>query len=226
MSDRDLVVAAANGLDIRPRGLRWTHLSLCVLDAVFSINATYRSTTNVCHRYAAHAHLVPLTPPDALLPVGDQQRLDDFVADVGDDEQQFARAVLKNKGLTSTRSGVLKAAAARQYAEVLLDHGVRTLDDTTRAIEDLTLTVAIDHDLRAIKGHGQGARRDYFWMLVGDDHRVKPDRMVFGWLRKVLDRDVSYAEVVQLLGAAASTLGCTPWELDHAIWQTQRRRRG
>jgi hypothetical protein len=63
MMDRDrdvaIVANAARALDIRPRGRRWTHLPVCVLDAVFSINARYCGTIAVCDRYAAHQHLAP-----------------------------------------------------------------------------------------------------------------------------------------------------------------------
>ncbi|MER6666897.1 hypothetical protein ABT256_20310 [Amycolatopsis japonica] len=53
------LVDAAGGLDIQPRARRWAHLPLCVLDAVFSINARYTSTIAVCDRYAKHQGLLP-----------------------------------------------------------------------------------------------------------------------------------------------------------------------
>jgi hypothetical protein len=53
------LVEAATGLDIRPRARRWAHLPVCVLDAVFSINARYTSTIAVCDRYAKRQGLVP-----------------------------------------------------------------------------------------------------------------------------------------------------------------------
>lgn len=194
------------------------------MDAVFSINATYRSTTNVCHRYAAYARLVPLTPADALLPAEQQEPLDRFVQVARTQGDRLASDVLRNSGRTSTRSGIRKADAAVQYAEILVSHGLRTLADTTRAMADAEITAAVDTDLGRVKGHGLGARREYLWMLVGDDDRVKPDRMVLGWLSEVLGRKVVY-EALELLTAAADALGCTVWELDHVVWQAQRGRR-
>lgn len=44
-----LGAAAAAELGIQSRGHRWTHLPLCVLDAVFSINARYTGVIRVCH---------------------------------------------------------------------------------------------------------------------------------------------------------------------------------
>jgi len=119
---------------------------------------------------------------------------------------------------------IRKADAAVQYAEILVSHGLRTLADTTRAMADAEITAAVDADLGRVKGHGLGTRREYLWMLVGDDDRVKPDRMVLGWLSEVLGRKVVY-EALELLTAAADALGCTVWELDHVVWQAQRGRR-
>lgn len=41
VDEQRAVTDAVRMLDIVPRKLRWAHLSLCVLDAVFSINARY-----------------------------------------------------------------------------------------------------------------------------------------------------------------------------------------
>jgi hypothetical protein len=59
-------------------------------------------------------------------------------------------------------------------------------------------------------------------MLSGDDHHVKSDRMVLRWIRTHLHRDVDVPTARDLVVAAAGRLGCTPWELDHAIWTAQR----
>lgn len=168
---------------------------------------------------------MPLTPVDALLPAEQQEPLDRFVQVARTQGDRFAPDVLKNCGRTSTRSGIRKADAAVQYAEVLADHGLRTLEDTTRAVADTDLTTSVDNALGRVRGHGLGARREYLWMLLGDDGRVKPDRMVLGWLSGVLGRQTVHAEAHELLTAAAEALNCTVWELDHAVWQAQRGRR-
>jgi hypothetical protein len=40
-----------------------------------------------------------------------------------------------------------------------------------------------------VPGHGtNGVRTAYLWMLTGSDDLIKPDRMVPGWLARVLGR--------------------------------------
>lgn len=75
---------------------------------------------------------------------------------------------------------------------------------------------------------GDGVRTDYFWMLVGDDDQVKPDRMIRRFLRRNgLVTDVAGAKTA--LVAVAERLShdgteVTPWMVDHAIWNVERRR--
>lgn len=231
MSDLETVVAAARSLPISPRSKRWTHLSLCVLDAVFSIGARYSTTARTCHDYAGHAHLArPAAPVDeasSVIGTRDEQRLDEFVGDVqriGVD--RFAADVLHNRQRTSPRAGILKAEAALQYAEALVDSGVSTFADLAQLMADPKRADRLETRLRAVRGNGTGdVRLGYFWMLVGSDDLVKPDRMVLGWLEGSLGRRPEALEARNLLAGAAQQLACTPWALDHAIWNDQRTRR-
>jgi hypothetical protein len=62
-------------------------------------------------------------------------------------------------------------------------------------------------------------------MLAGDDEHVKPDRMVRRWLSRALDRaEVTPSEATALVTHAAGALHVTPWQLDHAVWNVQRKR--
>jgi hypothetical protein len=65
------------------------------------------------------------------------------------------------------------------------------------------------------------ARLHYLWMLIGDHDLVKPDRMVLRWLTRHSRTPVDPATARQLLPAVAQIVGCTPWELDHAIWRAE-----
>lgn len=216
------VTDAVRELTTVPRKQRWAHLSLCVLDAVFSINARYSGTARVVHRYAEHAGCLPSVELPLTSALRGQQ-LDDFLqAGRSLGSERLARDVLRNRQLTSTRNGIRKAEAALQYAQVLVDHSVHDLADIARVVQEPDMVTWIDHDLARIRGHGSGARRDYLWMVAGDDTRVKPDRMVFRWLALVVGRDVTYAEAGQALSAAAAVLEVSPWQVDHAIWLKQR----
>jgi hypothetical protein len=81
----------------------------------------------------------------------------------------------------------------------------------------------VERDPATVSGHGSGARLAHLWMLLGDDGRTKPDRMVLRWLQAVLHRDVCTSTAIELLTEAAVRLGCTAWELDHAMWEHQRK---
>jgi len=71
-----------------------------------------------------------------------------------------------------------------------------------------------------VPGHGQGVRLGYLWMLAGNDHTIKPDRMVLRWMCIALDRAPAMPEARNLLAAGRGQLEVTPWALDHAIWSS------
>jgi hypothetical protein len=220
--------AARAGLTITPREKRWTHLSLCVLDAVFSINAKYSGVVQVCYRYALHASLPGPLPPmseaDAVIGTIKEQCLEAFVQDVQMvGVERFAANIISNRQRTSTWGGILKAEAALSYAMFLVKHDVQTIGDATELRGEHERLDRAEADLAAVRGHGGGARLAYLWMLAGDDQRVKPDRMVLRWIARHLC-PVSVDEAREVLVATASRLGCTPWELDHAMWRAEPRR--
>lgn len=230
VGDEDVVVAAARELDIQERESRWTHLSLCVLDAVFSINARYATTCATVRHYAGHCCLAePLLPAGSahqVISTPHEERLDRFVEEVEKvGVESFAAEVLHNRQRTSTRSGIRKAEASLRYARVLLEAGVSDLGDAAALLVDDARLTKVEAELARVPGHGaHGVRMGYLWMLVGDDHRVKPDRMVLRWLADVLAAPVPVVQARTLLERAAADIGCTPWALDHAIWTAARGR--
>ena len=217
------IVEAAQGLQVEPRGDRWCHLSLCVIDAVFSIGARYGSTWRAARRYATHAGLDPATAPAREVAPGDvvggEQPLDDFRADVSGLSEDDLAEILGNRQRTSSRGGILKALAARQYVEVLASHEVQTLRDVSILLCHQSGLVEVEAELARVRGHGAGVRVTYLWMLAGGDDHVKADRMVIRWASQVLGRQVRPNKAADLVIDAAASLGATPWELDHAIWR-------
>lgn len=224
-----LVRAARAELTITPRAKRWTHLSLCVLDAVFSINAQYDAVVvPLCHRYAAHAGLpeplLPVAVAHAVIGTAREQPLNAYVLDVRTvGTERFAADVISNRQRTSAQNGILKAEAALSYAMFLVEHGVQTIGDAAELLSDGARRDRAESELTTVRGHGSGVRLSYLWMLAGDDQHVKPDRMVLCWIRRHL-RPVSVDEAREAVVRTADRLGCTPWELDHAIWRAESRR--
>jgi hypothetical protein len=223
----DVVAGVAErvaALGPRPREQRWTSLAACVLDAVWSIGARYDGVVAPLVRRALEDGATgPLLAPEP--PAQDVYPLGRFTDRFPDEEALLA--VAWNRQRTSTRNGITKARAALGYARVLLDHGVEDIAAANEALASPPLLASIDNGLRRIRGEGQyGIRRGYFWMLCGDDSRIKPDRMVLRWLAPHGIRDPHVAQ--QLLIDVAEFLTCdgastvTPWEVDHAIWLAAR----
>ncbi|MFE0326744.1 hypothetical protein ACFW08_08050 [Streptomyces sp. NPDC058960] len=136
----------------------------------------------------------------------------------------FAAQILQNNQRTwANRQAPLKIEAARRYAEILISNGIETLAEANELLTEPEKLRIVERDLATVPGHGSGARLAYLWMLLGDDGRIKPDRMVLRWLQAVLHHAVCTSAAVRLITEAAIRLGCTPWELDHAIWKHQRK---
>ncbi|WP_343981557.1 PGN_0703 family putative restriction endonuclease [Pseudonocardia aurantiaca] len=193
------------------------------------IGARYSTTVRTCERYAKEARLVPLEAGGAPAVIGTEaeQPLSAFVADASAaGVEPFAQDVLRNRQRTSSRGGVLKAAAALRYAQILVEAGVELSRDVPLLFADEARMVAVANKLRSVPGNGMSdVRLGYFWRLLGDDDVIKPDRMVLRWLEGILGRRPSVPEARAVLVETAATFGCTPWELDHAVWHAQRSRR-
>lgn len=213
-------------LSPRPREYRWASLSACVLDAVWSIGARYDGVVvPLVRRVLEEGASGPLLSQGA--PVEDAHPLSRFVERFPDEDSLLE--VAQNRQRTSTRNGVTKARAALGYARVLLDNGVDDIAAANGAFSSPPLLAAIDNGLRRVRGEGQyGIRRGYFWMLCGDDGRIKPDRMVLRWLAPHGVRDPHAAQQLLIDVAEFLTRGgateVTPWEVDHAIWLAARGR--
>ncbi|MFB6689415.1 hypothetical protein ACFCX3_02710 [Streptomyces virginiae] len=179
MDEVSQITDRAAHLAREPRTRRWAHTSLCVLDAVFSINADYdRHTAPTCHRYATWARITPYLPAAAAAP--DEQPLSTFVTHVREaGVEAFSEQVLRNRQRTRAHHDApRKTEAALGYAEILASHGVNTLADADALLADADRLKPVERALASIPGHGSGARLSYLWMLVGADDRIKPDRMI------------------------------------------------
>lgn len=211
-------------LDPRPRKLRWTSLSLCIVDAVWSIGAKYDSVVVPLTRNLAAALGVatPTVPATEL---------------VGADPLPVTRLVeldtdkltsLTNRQRTSTSKGIRKADAVIRHAATFIDHEITTMAGAMELFTDEGQFTAIDADLRSIPGEGaHGIRRNYLWMLIGQDDLIKPDRMVLRWFAHhgaAVDPAGARDLIEQLKTPVGRRLGrkVTAWEIDHAIWSSGR----
>jgi hypothetical protein len=196
---------------------RYPDLPTCVLAAVFSINARYSVVKSTIARYRAYYGLMS----NGSRTTGPEPTVSEFIERIDAvGPAAFASDVLKNRMRTSSRSGILKTEAVRDYAAVLLAHGIELMADVSAYAE----VDRLERDLRAVHGQSSGISTHYFFMNTGDTSRVKPDRWVIAFLERSLGRNVSQADAQALFVAVCPLLdneypGITPRALDLAVWE-------
>ncbi|MCU1695836.1 MAG: hypothetical protein JWR34_1899 [Mycobacterium sp.] len=220
----DGLVNAVAALDPQPREQRWVSLSLCIVDAVWSIGAHYDNVVvplvrNLATEFGVEQPTVPMSEPIGADPLP-LTRLADLSVD-----ELIRSTNLQN---TSTRGGIRKADAVLRHIHVLCAHEITGLADAIAVFGDEKRFAAVNKDLRAIPGEGAHAvRRDYLWMLIGQDDLIKPDRMVLRWFKKygvVVDPAGARDLIAALVPAVSARLkrNVTAWEIDHALWSAGR----
>jgi hypothetical protein len=227
MDEISRISAAVIALDPQARQYRWTSLTYCIVDAVWSIGSDYEKVVIKMVKNVADVFddKSPTIAAETALPE-DPVPLESFLERF---QQTGALLEITNDQLTSPRNGTLKAEVVRQHAERLHDANVDTLAEAQELLDDPARTEEVDHALRGLPGDGQyGVRRGHFWMLVGDESRVKPDRMVLRWLLGQGSEARDPASAAVLLRQVAERLTAsgrptTPWEVDHAIWLAQKK---
>ena len=220
---------AVAALEPRPRERRWTSLSFCIVDAVWSIGANYDNVVVplVREKFAAKFGVLQPTIP-ACQPIPKDplplSKLDVLTVD--------SLTALMNRQRTSTRGGILKADAVLRHIAVFRERDVETMQDALALFGDLERFGKVDKALRSIPGEGGfGIRRNYLWMTIGQDDLIKPDRMVLRWLgRQEVKTDPAGAR--DILGALVPLVSArlkrhvTAWEIDHALWLAGRKKAG
>lgn len=201
-------------------------LSLCVIDAVFSIGVKYEGTRNVVQRYCNHFNLPMLRQElDGFPPRHEQESITSFVNRMEElGIEFFTTNVFRNKQRTSSRSGILKTEAVLRFARALKETGVDHFQDVESAITERSL----EERVRSIPGQRSGISLQYFFMLSGSSDRVKPDRMIKKFILDATHRPIPSDErIQQLLREVTARLredypAITPRRLDSAIWNFVR----
>ncbi|MDP7701392.1 hypothetical protein [Mycobacterium sp. TY815] len=221
----DQLADALVALEPRPRELRWVSLSLCIVDAVWSIGANYDTVVVPMVRERV-AQALGVESPTALAAgfrAKDPTSLQKL-KELGLDRL----TELTNRQRTSTRSGILKSEAVLEHCRIFRHHEIETLEQAIALMEDDSRFAQVDKALRAIPGEGRyGIRRNYLWMVLGNDDLIKPDRMVLRWLEGhgvKTDPDGARSVIAALVSKVELPGGRrpTPWEIDHAIWLAAR----
>lgn len=195
-------------------------LALCVVDAVQSLGVTYTSVGNVLDAYRAYRRNLGGRPETD----GTKELLKTF-DDLGGSTGWAAKIGNQNK--TSTRAGApLKAEAIRLAAQLLDIKGI-TDTATLRTAVDTPKLEAVKSEWLRIPGQSGGISWRYLLMLAGVPG-VKPDRMIIRFVADTLGlppRSVTSQFAAEAILAAAEQLTVSPTDLDHGIWNWQRKQR-
>ncbi|MCZ4537946.1 hypothetical protein QBL07_000135 (plasmid) [Gordonia rubripertincta] len=195
-------------------------LALCVIDSVQSTGVNYSSVENVVARYRSHRRERGGDPNAD----GVAELLATF--DELDGANGWAQKI-GNNNRTSTSSGVLKSEAILDAARVLDSAGISTAADLREAAQNEAQLARIRVGWCAVTGQSSGITWHYMQMLAGIPG-VKPDRMICRFVADALGlprRGVTPQFSLEILTAAATDMGMSPTDLDHAVWQYQRGRK-
>lgn len=204
----------------------YASLPLCVIDAVFSINANYKSVINTIDRFCKNYHLAKFANPQNIIPTLESQR---SVSEIYEliklvHSNNLANDIFGNRQKTSTKNGILKAEAIKRFLKVLIDFNVLYFQN----ISDIIRNAEFENCIKKIPGQRSGVSLKYFFMLAGDENGVKPDRMICRFIKSAIDIEVTTEEAVDLINRTAHQIrenghpNLTPRKLDGIIWRYQK----
>jgi hypothetical protein len=167
--------AARQKLNLADAELRDEHfyanLPLCIIDAVYSIGVKYEGTRRTAIRWAKAQR--PEWPMDRRTS-SHEHTVTDFIGAMSPfTDDQLANDIFENRQRTSTKSGILKALAVREFAIALQKAGINCFAD----MDDVPKLEMAEGLVRKNTGQSSGISFDYFSLLAGKQ-LVKADRMI------------------------------------------------
>ncbi len=203
----------------------YNSLSLCVVDAVFSLGISYTATRNVVKNFCSKLKIKVFRHPGSKYPeIGSQFSIEALLCLYQDQSfEELADMIYKNHNRTSPRNGILKSEAVFRFASALHSVGVNYFQDLPLVIGNPNF----ESSIMKIPGQSSGLSTKYFYMLAGGEDFIKPDRMIIRFVESVIQEKVEADEASSLILDAHEILkedfpALTPRILDHAIWKYQR----
>jgi hypothetical protein len=199
-------------------------LPLCVIETVFSIGARYESTIHTVRKFCAYFGLNPCREQMEFPATSEQLPISEFLEFYDRyGVEKFASEIYRNRQRTSTRNGILKSEAVLMFAKVLRQLEVDYFQDSHKVMGDQDFEARI----KTIPGQRSGISTRYFYMLLGSEEYIKPDRMVERFIGAVIQQKLSVEASHELIVGAQQILAkeyphLTPRLLDYLIWQYQR----
>lgn len=202
----------------------YVSLPLCVIDAIFSINVKYESVKNVVCRCTTYLKADMYRDLKSnFLPTSEQLSVNDFLTFYEKNTLEYiTRNIYRNRCRTSSKNGILKSEAVYMFLTILKNHGVNYFQDIDKIDFD-----RFEKEVKSIPGQKSGISLKYFFMLVGNEALIKPDRMIRRFVEDYTSQSLSSIELIQLFNEVIKILKLdfphlTLRELDHEIWKYQR----
>lgn len=195
----------------RPAG--YGSAALAVIDSIYSTGNHYTGVINAVNRYR-RARIDEGADPD-------RDGAQDLVSAVdrwGGVDGLIERT---NKWKTSTRAGAPpKAEAAYGAAKALVEQGMDSVIDVRGALasREKQESSPLKRQWLNLPGQRSALTWTYFLMLCGVPG-VKADRMVVGYVSRVVEEEVSGQRARELVANLAGRLDTNEIHLDHGIWR-------
>jgi hypothetical protein len=193
------------------------HLSLCVIDSVFSIGVRYQSVKNTIDHFCNYHKIEKFQKNKELTNSHFLQLMELSIL------EDLTEKIFQNKQRTSTRNGILKSDAVIRFLKILIKYKVESFKDIDKIITD----EEFENEIREIPGQKSGISLKYFFMLAGSDDLIKPDRMIIRFLEHESGKKLSLNDCQVVLTEVSNNLNeigfkITPKKLDNLIWNYQR----
>jgi len=193
------------------------HLSLCVIDSVFSIGVKYEGVQNVIKRFCDYYKI------DSFSKQNELSTTDILVLIEQMSIIELTEKVFKNRQRTSTKNGILKSEGVVLFLKVLQKFKVEKFNDIAKFITN----EQFENEIKQIPGQKSGISLKYFFMLAGSDDLIKPDRMILRFLENITGQKLSLNNCQLILTAVTERLknkgfNITAKKLDNLIWSYQR----
>ncbi len=198
----------------------YNSLPLCIIDAVYSINAKYTSTRNTVIRYCDYFDLKRIRDTKSFANKEKQHTINEFIYNIEVCGLEYAtNEIFKNKQRTSTKNGILKSEAILKIAKILKRYEINTLQDFNEKY-----SIELEDEIRSVKGQSKGTSIAYLRMLAGNDNFVKVDRHIMNFVEQCINRRLTENEIQLLFSKVVIKLkekynNITVRLLDNTIWK-------
>jgi hypothetical protein len=192
-------------------------LAQCVLNAVYSTGNRSESLIRVLDRYRRRRREAGARP-EMDGPV-------ELLAEIGacGGPEGFADALGNHWRAWQSKTAPYKADVIHGAAQLLATASVHDREDLAAALDTPARHDALKRGWRDLPGQRSGLTWRYFLMNAGMPG-IKADRMITRWTSRALGRSTPPEEAERILTEAAKGLGVDTRRLDHAVWDSERRR--